>query len=375
VTDSTPPDEDFEALMRRAARTRRFDAKIPHLEQAYRLADRLQDVDRGYEARTQLIDAANSAGQVDKALVAFSWCRAQFRKHPDRFDGSILLWENKWIIDVLTDLAEIPRKKINDALEDFVRFSREQGANPRSERKLRLMIARKLHDGGQRELLTRFLETPRDSNSDCVACDTDTHVDMLYRWGEFDAAFEAAQPILSGRQRCRIVPHITYPTLTLAALGRGQLEEARSLFLRGYPLVRNEKGRLDCVARHLQLLVRTGNAGTALSLVERHLPWALEIKIPADAVEFYAAARAALELPELASGETVPMKLPRSFPLYRRGAQPLTAQLRDWFETEALAIARKLDGRSGNQAREEWLHGSKEWPRQVQPIEITTGVG
>src|SRR4028118_2006681 len=54
------------------------DSKIMLLEEAVRLADICGDFALQYDARDYLINAATFGGAPEKALVAYSWCLAQY---------------------------------------------------------------------------------------------------------------------------------------------------------------------------------------------------------------------------------------------------------------------------------------------------------
>jgi hypothetical protein len=58
-----------------------------------RAADLLGDESLAYQARLTLIDAATGAGYLDRALVAFAWCRTYAKAHPDAVDWFTLVWK------------------------------------------------------------------------------------------------------------------------------------------------------------------------------------------------------------------------------------------------------------------------------------------
>ena len=108
-------------LMNRAARLEDGDEKIMTLEEAVRIADTGNDIQLQYNAREELVEAAFWGGEADKALVAYSWCLAQFDKNPEQFSEWVLLWRYKWIVNIIIDFPQIPREQIYKMLDEMER--------------------------------------------------------------------------------------------------------------------------------------------------------------------------------------------------------------------------------------------------------------
>lgn len=373
---SAEHEEDFDALMARARRLKRPEARVEVLEAAVRVADAQHDLDRGYAARDAYIEAATFASQPDKALVAFAWCRAQAARHPGRFQESFLLWRHKWVTHNLSKLPQVPRARVEAALEDFALAAEKQGASPRATLKLRYQVALSLGEPERaRELLPRWVDAPRDWYSDCAACDRNEEALALAERGEHARALERAEPIVRGRMTCGVIPHQTLGWVANARFHLGDLEGARDAFLRGYRLVKDSSGHLEALADHVRLLALTENVGPVLTLLERHLKWGQEARTPLYALRFWAAAGLALERAGAQGQHELALRLPRTFPLYRRSGAYATGALREWVDAQASALAGRFDARNGNDHFTRWLERERARGIEVRPFPITTGVG
>src|SRR5438876_12408062 len=82
--------------------------------QAVDLADAHQDVEVGFHARQEHVNATMFAGQPDRMLVAFSWLLAQVDRDPTAYDMHRVLWQYKWVVDHLPDFPQIPRAQVEE---------------------------------------------------------------------------------------------------------------------------------------------------------------------------------------------------------------------------------------------------------------------
>jgi tetratricopeptide (TPR) repeat protein len=370
-------EDEYAALLRAYFSAGDRDEEVRALEAAARLADHHSDLVRAYEARELLISAASFGGQPDRALVAFAWCRAQSRKDPERFSERSLLWSNKWIIGALPGHLGVTRDQILAAQDDFAEaLLRQGGGGVRAVAKLRLLTALSM---GELDEASRcyaaWMDTPRDAYSDCAACDADTEVDAQLTLGRYAEAIERAAPILSGRLACAEVPHITYSFVTLAFFRLGRLEDAKGTFLRGYRLTKANRNHLASMGRYLAFLGLTGNDGPALTLLERHLGWALDARARLDALTFFVSARFVLSQIAASGEQALALRLPRHFPLFRDDGLYDPGALLAWFDAQATDLAARFDARNGNDHHTGVLDRSRGWAADVRPFPITRGLG
>ena len=86
-------EDRFRELMDEARCLPNTPTRVAMLEEAVREADLCNDAQLGFEARTELVEAATFSGLREKAMVAYSWCLAHYdRNHcyiPWWFCGNI----------------------------------------------------------------------------------------------------------------------------------------------------------------------------------------------------------------------------------------------------------------------------------------------
>jgi tetratricopeptide (TPR) repeat protein len=357
-----------EQLQARAARQRHGEAKVMALEEAARLAEVHGDLTLAFEVRDELIDAATFGGYPDKALVAFAWCRAQQKKHPDRFDDHLLLWKQKWVVGRLDEFPHISRKQIHDALADIEDTYARANAGKRAVLKLRYQTARDMGDETEAEACwAKWVVAPRDHLTDCPACELDDEIDYHIDRGEYRQAHQKAAPLILGHQGCAEVPHLTYGSLLYPLFKLGALEEALRYHQLGYPLVHRNRDFLATVGEHLEFLVLTDNLSPALALFERHLAWALNHASHRDRFTFFAAAGFLWERLQEEDRETVSLRLPKGFPLHQPQGAYDTRALLGWVKAQAQDIAARFDARNGTARFQKLLARTAGLSKEVSP--------
>ena len=342
--------EAAERLLAEAEGIKDGPEKIAVLEEAVRHADAAGDVRLQYTAREDFVEAAYFGGAPDKAIVAYSWCLAQFDRRPGEFDEWRLLWRYKWMINVITDFPQIPKSQIYEMLEDMERRFRRGGYGLRSIYQYRYRIARFMGERDEAIRNYRRAQAERtDAVSDCQACRIDEQVSFHVYEGNDSLALDVARPLVDMRYFCRTVPERTFARLLLPLLRLGRWDDAADYHRRGYRLAEaRTHGSIEYVSDHIVYLSLNFDASGALRLVAKHYRWSESNHNPHERFIFYRAAWLALEVRAGAGVHTVELRLPPTFPLYEEGGRYETARLRDWFASRALDLARKFDERNGN---------------------------
>ncbi|MDP4097042.1 hypothetical protein OIN60_09695 [Paenibacillus sp. P96] len=343
---------DFDDLMLEAYELPGGRAKIALLEKAIKLADNSGNVEQGFEARLELVEAATFNGYPMKALVNFSWLLGQFDKKPDSYDSFNLLWSYKWIMDNVACFPEISRKQIDGLLEDMKQRYREQGFNDRTYDYYRMTLAiqyGELEEAGR--LLENIKGMDRDEMSDCVACEQNQFVEYYVLAGNDERAIQTAEPILSGWMSCAEVPHMTYPQVLLPLYRSGRLKEAAMYQRQGYRLIKGNRDFIRQVSEHIAYFTETDPI-KGLELFELHVPLAMDHENPHDQMMFNAYASSLFK--RLAS-ETVSceVRLPATFADVEESRD--AARLAERFGEMAMAAARKFDHRNGNRYYESFI--------------------
>lgn len=325
------------------------DEKIMMLEEAVRLADTMSDVKLQYQAREAFIEAAYFGGVPEKALVAYAWCLAQFDRNPEQFWEWRILWRYKWMVNVICDFPQISREQIYEMLDDMERRFRRAGYGLRAVYKYRYRMEKFF---GNREEAIRLYhlaeQTGKDDLSDCNACEADGRVNFSLYCGEDESALRLAESLINGREKCRTVPHRTYSKLLVPLLRLGRREDAWQYHMRGYSMIKNERGMLDYLSEHFIFLSLYGDLKGAARILETHYSWTEKNTDVYERFVFYRGAWLMLDKAMEAGKKTLRLRMPRSFPLYDAEHEYDTARLKEWFEARARELAAKFDARAGN---------------------------
>jgi len=150
------------------------------LEEAVRIADTLEDVRLAYRLRDDLLQAATFAGRHDVAIVAFSWCLAQFDRDPSIASAHDLLWKYKWVVNNARQFPEISRARLFELLGDMERRHREYGSTLHAYWLLKRSLHQSMGDPEEAaEAHKIYRKRRRDYLSDCIACVA--HKDCSYQ--------------------------------------------------------------------------------------------------------------------------------------------------------------------------------------------------
>lgn len=334
------------------------DEQISMVENAVRLADLEGDLKTQYLAREQLVRACLFGGSSEKALVAFSWCLAQFDNNPGLFDQWAILWKYKWIVGIVCDFPEIPKTRIYEMLEDLSERSLKAGYGLRAVYNHRYR-SEKFWDDKEiaKEYFRKMEQQPKDKLSNCSACELDDRVGFSLYCEDWERALGLAAPLLDGREKCTTVPHRTYARILLPLLRLGRLSQALQYHQIGYELVANNNSFLDKVADHLIFLALTENFERAVEIFEKHYPSMEKTRDSFFRFRFALASWLLFEMigehrdESIADGREplLDLSLPRSSRLYSEGGRYDAAALAAWFKQKAEEIAERFDERNGTE--------------------------
>ncbi|HWE35466.1 MAG TPA: hypothetical protein VG406_02760 [Isosphaeraceae bacterium] len=340
---------EVRALMRQAAMLPNGPSQVALYEEAVRLADAHGDVPLAFDARDELITASTFNGYLDRALVAFSWCLGHCDREPSRFNDARLLWKYKWVANGLKSFPQFTLEQIEATIDDMARRYRKHGLSPRPVHTIRKNLAIHVGDRGKaREFMKLAQDAPRDSMSDCLACERNGAVHDMIFLGRDAEALDRAAPLLAGTMRCKRVPAGTLSKVLEPMLRLGRVAEAMACHHRGYRLIAQERDYLDDAAQHLGFLALTGNLAKGAKLVERHTPWMLEPSVSQDnRLDFALAARLFFERLRAAGRKRIKLRLPENFAALRPDATYDPAELEAWFLDDARALAARFDARNG----------------------------
>lgn len=268
------------------------------LQEAVRAADLLNDEEAGYQARYQLLNAAQEITDGVTMLTTFSWLLAYADRYPEK-DRLNLYWRYKWAISVARFMPSVPLERLEALIADFERRTRAGGQGDRTANVFRWVLA--LHRGKLDEAEAWRVKVSKQKSGwlDCNACDTDTLVQHWLAMGNLEKALKAAKPVLDGKQSCNRVPARTYTLFLLPLLHAGRAEEAQEMHVGGYKMVRRDEDSLREQAAHLAYLILSNQPKEAKKVFKATLPYAEKNTTPL----YHLAWHSACALDEQLTGE------------------------------------------------------------------------
>ena len=339
--------------------------KAGKIEKLVRMADSIKDADLQYKTRDQLVDAAVYGGYPDKALAAYAWMLQEHDKRAvagGRYAAMSLLWKYKWVVDRLTSFSYISREQIEAALEDMERRYQTNNFGMEPILRSRISIGRSLGDRAYVEqYLEKLKDTPASWMSDCEACVSESNFQTQLFLGNYEQAMQHIEPVLSGRQKCRSVPDLTYHLLYLPYIERGKTDDALALYHKKRPL--DTPDYLLANANTIFLMLAAGKMPSALKIFSRNVGLVFDSNNERAQLNFYrAAGRLFTELSKKQKKSTVKLDLSPRLPFYEQSNEYDIETLRHYFTKEAERLTAAFDARNGNTTNRDRLNRLMEMP-------------
>ena len=346
--------DDAHELMNAARYLPHGPTRIAAYERAIAAADADHDVDAGFRAREQHLQACAFGGAADRGIVSFAWCLARHDEEPDRFNN--MLWQYKWITVALPEFASVSRAQIAESIDDMQRRYEQTAKSPVPVAKVRWRVALtmgelELAETWRLEWLRLDHMSGRQAMTDCPACDAAEHANMMALTGRDAEALKLAEPILEGHRRCAEVPHFTLGEMLGPLVRSGRTDEAADTSRRGYEMVRRNPEFLSVIALHVDFRRLHHDPTEAMEMAVRHWGWLETVRSDARAAAFLLAAtraiRAHLAKPRVRDRRKLRLPVAVGIDRDASGAVSLT-ELAGWSDGEQLRISRALDERNGN---------------------------
>jgi len=331
--------------------------KVAMHEEIVRIVDGQGDEQLSYSARIELIEAANTAGMHDRAMVAFSWCLARHDKMKEAIDLHELLWYFKWILQSVTRIAAVDGAKIIALEDDMAKRLAATGHSPRPIEYIRCINRVRMGDlkMAQRDF-ERWQAAKRDEMADCRACELDNEVEYYAALGDDEQALKIGTPLVTGKKRgCAEVPHHTFGKLVRPLLRLGRIDEAGERFTASMRRIRGNMNFLAGVAEEMLYLVRVGERVKLVRLLDKHLPMMTESVDDNARCRFYKATALGLEMLASHSSKKQKLVVPSSLACHREDHTYEPAELAGWFHGEAERLATVFDARNGNDTYQKLL--------------------
>jgi tetratricopeptide (TPR) repeat protein len=266
-------------------------------EGALRLAQADGSFAEEFVARTDLTQALYWTPKDPRTLVHFAWLRQALdpERGLDQDDRDAVLWRLKWAVDLIEDLPEVGLDALVAAIDDVEQVFRGDGYHLRPVHAARARLAQAVGDeaGVERELAA-WLAEPRDSRSDCQACELREQARLVLA-SDPARALELVAPVVAGELTCGDEPRACLSIDAELRLDRGDVDGAVTSFRRAWHLAQDEPGASDSVAACLRVLVRLGNTDRAVDLLLPRLSWLDELHTPRQRMWFAATAAFVLD--------------------------------------------------------------------------------
>lgn len=327
--------------------------KLELLERAVALADSLNDLQTGRYARDVLLDECTFGGYPEKALVAFAWLIAKFDEYGEDLElyEYDVLWKYKWILNYLWSFPRMSQQQIESTFADFANRLERGGYGLRTLYYYQLKYA--THRGDEeaaKNWYDLWQKTKRDGMSDCNACEANFHAEYLTVFKNHERALEVAQPLLMGRMSCAEVPHFTYARVLEPLLHLQRYDEAVDYHQRGYKMIKSNQDFLIAVSHHMAFLAYSHNVGSAISLFERHLPWALATADMERRFEFYASSLPLWSRLKERGDTFVKVRVPKEFAVQGSEEGLELVKLESYVKGKLAELAKQFDARNKTNA-------------------------
>ncbi len=328
-------------------------ARTALCEEAVQIADTRGDMDKAFEARTELVNSACFGGQPDVMLVAFTWLVATADQHPTRFGDYSqqyhLLWMYKWVLGALPDFPHIPRSQIVDVLAEMRSRYQKFGSTLHGYYSAEWSVYEDLGDKAKMTAAyKKLMRTPRDILSNCAACVQDGRITYHRYFNRYELAVAAAEPILVGQMRCATVPQRTYAKLLYPLLRLGRIGEAMRHHRTSYRAVANRSGFVGYVEDHVEFLALTANYARAVRIAEQHLQMVLAYPAPSMQRAWFRTLRLLFALLDESGQKPVKFRFPDGHPMNTPDDRAAPKALFEYFDREARSLAAAFDARDGH---------------------------
>jgi len=322
------------------------DDKIQLLKEAIVIADANNDLEWGFDLRSDLMYEEKGTSHCNESITAFAWLLNAIDSNPDLFEESEILLRYKWMLAAIQRNSSYTLEQLDRIREDFkIRMQRNGHGLYTYYNLLHQFGLQSGNIQDSRKYQQLRNEQQPDSISYCHACDLNTDVELELQAGNMDKALAIADDLLTGRETCfyepfcvlsKIVCHLTLKRDNRAGEYYGKAEEALS------KLESEEPYTLVNIS-YLLLYTSIYDKEKAWNLFEKYS------KCDKDAEDYHSFYFAASLLPLLKGvGTSRKMNLNSGLPYFQANEEYDTSKLYDYFRQRAYDLANRFDKRNRN---------------------------
>lgn len=234
-------------------------------------AEQFEDGELLATALLELMSAYEYTGEHRKAPVVFARVLKLKDDKPDAFsdwEANQVLWRFKWVTTSLLQVPDVPLTAIRGWTDQMRDRYREAGHGMQPVAAMRHRIA--AHSGSgdaESSAYDLWVTRPRESMSDCEACETRHKAIHHVRSGDERRALDIWQPVFDGGQTCAEEPYVSQAHALLPLLSLGRVDEARSHHLSGYRYARGKTGLAEEVGLHVEFSALSRNEARGLEIL------------------------------------------------------------------------------------------------------------
>lgn len=325
-------------------------ARIALLERAVAAAHAIGDEKFAFDLRASLIQCCEFGGAADRAIGPYARNLAWADANPDEYGAWNLLWQYKWILCTLPQIAAVEADQIEAAIEDMDRRFRAAGSAGSATAKIRWRVALCLgriddalaieHDWWEVVVRRQW-----DTLSDCWACDVAESADLLALAGRHGDALRRAEPVFAREVSCAEVPEYSFGQLLRSLRAEGRTDEADAIHREGCTMIDGRPGHIDLVGYHLEHTAATGQLDRGAELWAGKVAEASRSRLDLD--HFWFGLGAIPVLAGLAERDATVTGLPADAPVGSAGKVAASDALA-WTQADVARTVTAFDARNGN---------------------------
>ena len=202
------------------------------LREAIRIADENEDVQWAVEMRLDLIYELNLLSADAEEIAVFSKILDSYENHKDQINEDDILWKYKWIWSCTFDLPSIPMEQVEAVGEDYKTRILRNGYSLRTYyHRLSVEYTKMREYAKAKECIDKMLAEKMDDLT-CEACELNFMLDYYLETGQFEEAYNRAQPLITRQVSCYEANLRAYMKLAYYACKAGKPEIAADMCAR-----------------------------------------------------------------------------------------------------------------------------------------------
>lgn len=176
----------------------------------------------------------------------------------------------------------------------------------------------------------------------------DDHIDFLLLCGRESDGMAEFRRLLSKRLRCATVPEGTFSRFLLPLFRQGDRRQAENYHRRSIAFATSGAQPLLHASFHLRYLALAGRLSRGIEVLEKIADLASETRKGMHQFHVGVGAHSVLRRLAETGTQTVRLRLPPQFPLYRPDSIYAAGDMAEWFHAAACEMAAQFDARNGN---------------------------